>query len=38
MTTLQMLSLLLMPAAGLVIAGVGLYLTRHTREHPQPGE
>ncbi len=38
MTTLEILSLLLMPASALVIAGIGLYLTRHTRRHPQPGE
>jgi hypothetical protein len=38
MTAVQFLSLLMMPAAGLIIGLVGLYVTRHTREHTQPGE
>ena len=38
MTTFQMLTLLMMPAAGLIIGFVGLYVTRHTRRHPQSGE
>lgn len=38
MTTLQMLSLLMMPAAGLIIAGIGLYVTRHTSRPVEPGE
>jgi len=38
MTTAQMLTFLIMPVGGLLIGVVGLYLTRHTRRHPQPGE
>lgn len=38
MTTAQMFTLLIMPVGGLLIGLIGLYLTRHTREHIQPGE
>lgn len=38
MTTAQMLTFFIMPVGGLVIGLVGLYLTRHTRRHPQAGE
>ena len=38
MTTAQLLSMLLMPAAALIIAGVALYVTRKDREHLHPGE
>ena len=38
MTTVQMLTFLIMPVGGLLIGLIGLYITRHTREHPQPGE
>lgn len=31
MTTMEIISLLLMPAAGLVIAGVALYYVNHMR-------
>jgi len=37
-TTVQMLTFLIMPVGGLLIGLIGLYITRHTREHPQPGE
>ncbi len=40
MTTMEYLSLFLMPVAGLIIAGATLYLTRHERQgtdkHTQP--
>lgn len=29
MTTMEMLSLLMMPLAGLIIAGAAVYLTKH---------
>lgn len=38
MTTLEFLSLLVMPVGGLLIALGALYLTRHWGEHPHPGE
>jgi hypothetical protein len=38
MTTLQMLTFFIAPVGGLLIGLIGLYLTRHTRQHPQAGE
>lgn len=38
MTAPQFLSLLMMPAAGLIIGLVGLYVTRHTRRTVEPGD
>lgn len=38
MTTAQMLTFFIMPVGGLLIGLVGLYLTRHTRDHLKPGE
>jgi hypothetical protein len=38
MTTAQILTFFIMPVGGFIIGLVGLYVTRHTREHTQPGE